>query len=321
MALTSRITLTGSRPEDPEDYFSSSLAVIFPGDVTNQHGDADHGLLYTSPHLPRPLHISLVDPVGEDDRQLFSHYLWNSSLLLAEMIEAATLDLLPPSSSSSQAEPAHPLSAPRSSFSVAGLSVLELGAGTALPSQLCALLGASRVVVTDYPSPPVLANLRANVERNVRPENSPLGRAATPPPVAVVGHGWGDLSDLVVGVGDGDGGGGGVGGGFDRVLVADCLWMPWQHDGLRRSVAGFLGRGPRARAWVVAGLHTGREAMRGFFGEEELRLVGLEVEWIWERDCDGLEREWAWDRGVEDVIERKRWLVVAVLRRIPGGDG
>lgn len=36
MALTSRITLTGPPAEDPEDFFGSSLGVIFPDDVTNQ---------------------------------------------------------------------------------------------------------------------------------------------------------------------------------------------------------------------------------------------------------------------------------------------
>ncbi len=100
MVLTSRIALTGATESDPEDFLSSSLGVIFPDDVTSQHGDADHGLAYTSPHLPKPLHISLADPKAEEDRRLFSHYLWNSSLLLAELIEAGTLGLseerLPP---------------------------------------------------------------------------------------------------------------------------------------------------------------------------------------------------------------------------------
>lgn len=36
MALTSRITLTGAPAEDPEDFFGSSLGVIFPDDVMNQ---------------------------------------------------------------------------------------------------------------------------------------------------------------------------------------------------------------------------------------------------------------------------------------------
>ncbi|KAJ3517136.1 hypothetical protein NM208_g14750 [Fusarium decemcellulare] len=91
MSLTWRISLKGEEPETPEDYLSTALGVIFPDDITNQHGDAEHSLLYASPHLPKPLVIDLADPVKEDDRKLFSHYLWNASLLLAEFIEADSL--------------------------------------------------------------------------------------------------------------------------------------------------------------------------------------------------------------------------------------
>lgn len=97
--------------------------------------------------------------------------------------------------------------------------------------------------------------------------------------------------------------------------MCDCLWMPWQHAGLLRSVEWFLGAGPDARCWCVAGFHSGRAAMRDFFSEESLGAVGLEVERIWERDCEGAERAWVRDRGIEDPGERKRWLCFAVLRR------
>lgn len=57
--------------------------------------------------------------------------------------------------------------------------------------------------------------------------------------------------------------------------------------------------------------------MRGFFEEENLTAAGLEIETIYERDANGVEREWVTDRGAEDrdAIARKRWLVIAVLRR------
>ncbi|ROV92730.1 hypothetical protein VSDG_06544 [Cytospora chrysosperma] len=310
MALTSRITLTGALGEDPEDIFGSSLGVIFPDDVMNQHGDSDHGLLYKSPHLPRPLHISLAAPDGDEDRRLFSHYLWNASLLLAELVEAGTLGLEPEQGQQGQQQHGPPAA----HFDVAGLDTVELGAGTALPSLLAALLGARRVLVTDYPAPAVMANLRANVARNARPDMAPLspGDAAAAVPdveVEVGGHAWGDLDTALA-----------AGGrhAFDRVLVCDCLWMPWQHGDLLRSIEWFLKEeedDDGARCWVVAGFHTGREKMRGFFEEGRLAEVGLEVERIWERDCDGVEREWAWDRGYEDPVGRKRWLVCAVLKR------
>ncbi|KAI0117057.1 hypothetical protein F4814DRAFT_415052 [Daldinia grandis] len=294
MALTSRISLHGPPSSDPEDYLSSSLGIIFPDDVTNQHGDAEHSLLYTSPHLPNPLHIALADPDREADRKLFSHYLWNASLLLAELVEAGTLGL-PLDVGLRRLQPA--------AFNVASLETLELGAGTALPSLMAALLGAKGVVVTDYPSETVLATLRKNVEANAKTENSPGGSLA---PLTVEGHSWGELDTPFAAE---------YRGRFDRVFVCDCLWMPWQHTNLHKSIAWFLKESTNARAWVVAGFHTGRAKMRGFFEDDALAAAGLEVESIWERDCDGVEREWAWDRGQEDISVRKRWLVVGVLRR------
>ncbi|KAK4104800.1 hypothetical protein N658DRAFT_504353 [Parathielavia hyrcaniae] len=301
-ALTSRLS-TGKAADDPEDYFAASLGVIFPGDVSNLHGDAEHGLLYTSPYLPRAVPLALAEVKSEDDRRLFSHYLWNASLLLAELIEVGTLGV----TTSEQGGP------PVEAFNVAGLETIELGAGTALPSIMAGLLGARRVVVTDYPSPPVLQTLRDNVTLAVQPRFAPAGRFAVEEAV-VEGHGWGELDTPLARAGRRS---------FDRVIAADCLWMPWQHEKFRRSIAWFLGDGEAARAWVVGGFHTGRDKVAAFFEREALAAVGLEVEHLWERDCDGQNREWVWDRGVEDVSERKRWLGVGVLRRIrePGREG
>ncbi|KAL2025152.1 hypothetical protein VTK56DRAFT_154 [Thermocarpiscus australiensis] len=310
MALTARLSLTGPDTSEPEDFFGSSLGVIFPDDVTNQHGDSDHGLLYTSPHLPQPLQLALAEVKAESDRHLFSHYLWNASLLLAELIEAGTLGLETPSSTanSNSNSNSRAIAPPTSEFNVAGLSTIELGAGTALPSIMSGLLGARRVVVTDYPAPPILKTLRQNVAGTVQARFAPPGRFAAEE-VLVEGHAWGELDDTTPLARDNRHA-------FDRVFAADCLWMPWQHENLRRSVSWFLSEGESARAWIVAGFHTGREKMRGFFDADALAAVGLEVEHIWERDCDGRDREWVWDRGIEDVGPRKRWLVVGVLRRI-----
>ncbi|KAH8661289.1 hypothetical protein BGZ61DRAFT_149560 [Ilyonectria robusta] len=298
MSLTWRITLKGDVVNGPEDYFGESLGVIFPDDITNQHGDAEHSLIYTSPHLPKPLHIDLADPVREEDRNLFSHYLWNASLLLGEFVEADSLGV--------------PLDQPRAaqeslSFDVKGLDTLELGAGTALPSIMGGLLGAHRVAITDYPAEGLLKTINTNVVRNLQPGLSPAGSATTPASsVLVEGHLWGELDDSFSTANRHS---------FDRIVVADCLWMPHQHVNLHRSIAFFLREAADARCWVVAGFHSGREKMRGFYDAEALRMVGLEVEHIWERDCNGVERPWDTQRE-DDVTERKRWLVVASLKWI-----
>ncbi|KAL7899058.1 hypothetical protein HDV63DRAFT_395454 [Trichoderma sp. SZMC 28014] len=307
--LTSRITLKGDEPAGPEDYLSTSLGVIFPDDVTNQHGDAEHSLIYASPKLPKPLLIELAEPEGETDRRLFSHYLWNASLLLAEFIERDSLE-------ADESEEDTGLGLGEGlSFDTRGLSTVELGAGTALPSIMAGLLGAKSVTVTDYPAPAVLKTLRDNVARNIKPEFAPLPNndsssssviLPVTTDISVEGHEWGVFA-------------------FpahqhaaDRLFVADCLWMPWQHANLRRSINHFLKKTSEARAWVVAGFHTGRAKMAGFYDVEALREEGgVEIERIWERDCDGVEREWDVERE-DDITERKRWLVVAVLKRCQG---
>ncbi|KAF4510385.1 hypothetical protein G6O67_002274 [Ophiocordyceps sinensis] len=128
-----------------------------------------------------------------------------------------------------------------------------------------------------------------------------------PSSVLVDGHAWGTLDDAFSRAHRHA---------YDRVLVCDCLWMPWQHANLHRSLSHFLrlADAPDARCWVVAGFHTGRENMRGFFAPDALASAALALDAIWERDCDGHTRPWAWDR-TDDVTVRKRWLVVAVLKR------
>lgn len=322
MALTARLSFINNseNDEDPEDLFAGSLGVIFTDDVTNQHGDAFTSLHYTTPHLPKPLRIELSDPKVAEDRSLFSHFLWNASLMLADLIEAGTLGLKAGEDTTGAGAGTADVGkivpvAEAKEFDIKGKSTIEMGAGTGLPSLMAAMLGAERVLVTDYPAPVVIENLRKNVELNLKDQEALKMKGVE---VAVEGHGWGELSTPLAKENKGA---------FDRVLCADCLWMPEQHENLRRSIAWFLKEDDfEARAWVVGGFHSGRAKMRGFFDEEKLKEVGLEVERLWERDCDGNDREWAWDRGAEDldVTGRKRWLAVSVLRRIPredaGGD-
>ncbi|KAL7942972.1 hypothetical protein V8C42DRAFT_330937 [Trichoderma barbatum] len=309
--LTSRISLKGDEPDGPEDYLSTSLGVIFPDDITNQHGDAEHSLIYASPKLPKPLLIELADPEGETDRRLFSHYLWNASLLLAELIERDSME-------HPEEEVDRGLGG-AISFDTRGLDTLELGAGTALPSMMAGLLGAGSVVVTDYPAPAVMKTLRDNVARNIKPDLAPVGKSSlVTSSVFVDGHEWGVFGDAAAAAAASSSFPASHAHLSDRLFVADCLWMPWQHQNLRRSIGYFLKKTASARAWVVAGFHTGRPKMAGFFDAKALREEGgVEVERMWERDCDGVEREWDSERE-DDVTERKRWLVVCVLKRCEG---
>ena len=156
------------------------------------------------------------------------------------------------------------------------------------------MAGGGEVILSDYPSQKILSTLKINVDRNV-PEN-----IRYPKKVGVQGHEWGVLADEFSRSNAGH---------FTRVLCADCLWMDGNHYGLAQSIAHFLSDKEEARAWVIAGFHTGRAKLVSFF--DITSQAGLEIETIWERDADGNERDW--DRERIDK-ERNRWLVVAILK-------
>ena len=162
------------------------------------------------------------------------------------------------------------------------------------------LAGAEEVILSDYPSPSILANTKANVESNVPKE---LQQKLT-----VQGHEWGVLTDDFSKA---------YAKQFSRILCADCLWMDGEHYGLAQSMEHFLSYKDDARVWVIAGFHTGRAKLVSFF--DIAAQAGLETESIWERDADGNEREWVRERssGQEDAAGRNKWLVVAILRRRP----
>ena len=102
---------------------------------------------------------------------------------------------------------------------------------------------------------------------------------------------------------------------YDRIMAADCLWMPSQHLNLVRTMLQFLTEDPGGRVFVVAGFHTGRAKVASFFevGQGE----GLEIQEIYEEDSEGVRREWTSrrDDGSREFTERKRWLVIATLKR------
>lgn len=54
--------------------------------------------------------------------------------------------------------------------------------------------------------------------------------------------------------------------GFDRVLLADCLWDPLSHADLVKSLGQLVLRDPtgHSRVLVVSGLHTGRDKLTSF---------------------------------------------------------
>jgi predicted nicotinamide N-methyase len=190
--LTDKIRLSGPETNEPEDYLFSCLGVIFPDDITNHHGDRGFSVIYLSPTYGS-ITLSLADPQGEHNRRLFSHFLWNAGVQLAEFIEEDE------------------------AWSVRGERVLELGAGTGLAGIVAGLSGSREVAISDYPAEEVLENIRLNVQRNVEPRRK---KDAGIGEVQVEGHEWGVLTDKFSLRNKES---------FDKILVADCLWMRKLH--------------------------------------------------------------------------------------------
>jgi len=128
---------------------------------------------------------------------------------------------------------------------------------------------------------------------------------------------------------------------FDRIIIADCLWMPSQHVNLVKTVLHYLDSDSDssapdacACALVIAGFHTGRGIVRHFFDvatgdypdeeereaqkddpDPELEAVRgqLKAVSIFEIDVGGTLRPWQLVRPGEDRHQAKRWSVCAVL--------
>lgn len=162
-----------------------------------------------------------------------------------------------------------------SAFSTTNRSILELGAGTGLPSITAALVGNPSVVVaSDYDEPLLVKELNQNVVRNMAATADQEKRNS----IKVVGHIWGKNTEQVLdclprGVQM-----------FDSVLLADCLWDPLSHADLLKSVVAVLKRDTEARVNVIAGLHTGREKVTSFIRRAYragLRLASVEKPEVW----------------------------------------
>lgn len=70
--------------QEPEDIFQSSLSTIFTDDLVNSHGDP--GTIVTYRSVYGDLEFEVADPVGEEERSKFAHYVWNAGILMGELV-------------------------------------------------------------------------------------------------------------------------------------------------------------------------------------------------------------------------------------------
>ncbi|KAH9478567.1 Protein N-terminal and lysine N-methyltransferase EFM7 [Psilocybe cubensis] len=181
---------------------------------------------------------SLVLTLAPKANSLLADHLFSPALFLAERIERGLL---------------HDLS---------GKTVVELGAGTALPSLLLSIQAnpPSLLVVTDYPDPAILGNVEANVQRN----------AALVKPGCTVkceGYEWGTDPLKLLEICKSDNG---SKGGYDVMILSDLLHFFDSHDVLLSSISMLLARTKEARVFIGAGSYTRAHVCENFLqkGEE-----------------------------------------------------
>ncbi|KAK5099594.1 Protein N-terminal and lysine N-methyltransferase efm7 [Exophiala xenobiotica] len=143
---------------------------------------------------------------------LWGHLLWNAGQVIAKYIEDNAVDV------------------------AADRTVLELGAGAGLPSLICALHGAKKVVLTDYPDTDLIENLRYNISHSIDQQYQPA--------IVAKGYLWGnDPQPLKVELTAPEEG-------FDLLILADILFNHSEHDKLILTMRQTLGNRHGARALV-----------------------------------------------------------------------
>jgi nicotinamide N-methyltransferase len=188
------------------------------------------------------------------------------------------------------------------------IRVLEIGAGAGLPSIVLAKTQVDvvkRIVISDYPDEGVIQALKENVERNCGGDPAGVDISVEP-------FDW--LAPSTPGFV--------LGGGFELIIGADILWNSELHHPILAAIDRCLNRDIRARALLVAGLHTGRYTIQRFLElvEDVGSSLSIEVESMEEKEVNGtIVRNWDAQRAEgEDENERRRWVVYIWLRRTAG---
>lgn len=156
------------------DIFEDALFTVFAHHQPAR-GDPGSRGVWTHAALPawcardgvRQIAYRIAD-ASSTNTKLFAHHQWDAGVYLAEVLADT---------------PAW--------ADVRGRTVVELGAGTGLPSLTAAALGARHTTVTDYPDPEILANLRENA-------GALQTRAPAPLALDVAGLAWGEALDSYV---------------------------------------------------------------------------------------------------------------------------
>lgn len=203
-----------------------------------------------------PTHHSEVvhRPDGKESleiRMVTKHVLWGDHLWNAGRWLAGHFD-------------AHP-------EEVQGKAVVELGAGAGLPSVVACLQGARCTVVTDYPDPELIQNLRHNLDTNIK-DSQARSR------INEAGFLWGAPVDDLLAFNGGKP--------FDLVILCDLLFNHSEHAKLLRSCQALLA--PTGTVWCVFTHYLPERAAKDRKFLEVAPEYGFGVEWVGQHRFDRL---------------------------------
>lgn len=120
-----------------------------------------------------------------------------------------------------------------------GKTVLEIGAAAGVPSIVSAILGARTVVMTDYPDPDLVRNMRYNAELAVPVINAEQSS------LYVEGYKWGNtVEPLVAHLPEGQTT-------FDTLIMADVVYSHREHGNLIKTMQMTLKKAPESVALVI----------------------------------------------------------------------
>lgn len=118
-------------------------------------------------------------------------------------------------------------------------AVLEIGAAAGVPSIVSAICGARVTVMTDYPDPDLVENMRYNAD------------LAKTPGLFVEGYKWGDSPEKLLSyVGSGSGSDE-EDRKFDTLIMADVVYSHREHPNLIKTMHTTLKRSPDSVALVI----------------------------------------------------------------------
>ncbi|KAI8359856.1 putative methyltransferase-domain-containing protein [Choanephora cucurbitarum] len=185
--------------------YSSDEEEGFAGDLFG--GQEEQEVPEIAPTFESYIRESL--PQGAADREikiklvgshpLWAHHLWNASKVFASLFDDT----------------------PRL---VEHKTVLELGAGGALPSLVASLNGASKTVITDYPDKELIENIQYNVDHAIQKKDN----------VIVEGYIWGTPTDKLRTYLPADSQT------FDVIILSDLVFNHSQHHAMLKTCRDLL---------------------------------------------------------------------------------